>query len=370
MKVKTILSLLITFFVANNLYAQQDYILPNLIRNSYMDILDGSKPAGYSTYGNVVIEAVHPFTKGFEGISAATKPANAALTVDDATAMNPYWFGVYNKGGRIARGGLADGWNAFTGGNILKITGDNAGGSTSVFFPFERNVLIRKVRFRAWVKIVKGEFVGFGNDSGLSSTYWGTTFTKQTTDQALDKWYFIDMIIQPSQNTSLNGLVFSMGIKGSPDFEVYLALPHLSIEGANAWLPSVTDMISRNGLTILPQNGYVGIGTKTPKEELSVNGKIRAKEIKVENTNWPDYVFTLSYNLPSLQETEQHIKEKGHLPGIPSAEEVKNNGVDLGEMNAKLLQKIEELTLHLIRLEKQNGQQQKAIEVLQSKIKK
>lgn len=60
-----------------------------------------------------------------------------------------------------------------------------------------------------------------------------------------------------------------------------------------------------------------------------------------------------NYNLPSLQETEQHIKEKGHLPGIPSAEEVKNNGVDLGEMNAKLLQKIEELTLHLIEQNKQ-----------------
>ncbi|MNY60919.1 hypothetical protein D3C86_1975370 [compost metagenome] len=60
-----------------------------------------------------------------------------------------------------------------------------------------------------------------------------------------------------------------------------------------------------------------------------------------------------NYHLPSLQETEQHIKEKGHLPGIPSAEEVKNNGVDLGEMNAKLLQKIEELTLHLIEQNKQ-----------------
>ncbi|ACU03286.1 hypothetical protein [Pedobacter heparinus] len=101
-------------------------------------------------------------------------------------------------------------------------------------------------------------------------------------------------------------------------------------------------------------SGDVGIGTNDPKGyKLAVNGKIRAQEIKVENTNWPDYVFTKDYQLPTLQQTENHIKEKGHLPGIPSAAEVKANGIDLGEMNAKLLQKIEELTLHLIEQQKQ-----------------
>ena len=99
--------------------------------------------------------------------------------------------------------------------------------------------------------------------------------------------------------------------------------------------------------------GNVGIGTLNPSEKLAVNGKIRAQEIKVENANWPDFVFAKSYALPTLSEIEKHIKEKGHLQGIPSAAEVKANGVDLGEMNAKLLQKIEELTLHLIRQEKE-----------------
>ncbi|WP_316810307.1 hypothetical protein [Pedobacter heparinus] len=107
--------------------------------------------------------------------------------------------------------------------------------------------------------------------------------------------------------------------------------------------------------------GKVGIGTTTPTEKLSVNGKIRAHEIKVETANWPDYVFTKDYQLLSLQQTEQHIKEKGHLPGIPSAAEAKSNGIDLGEMNAKLLQKIEELTLHLI-------EQNKKIEMQSSEL--
>ena len=103
---------------------------------------------------------------------------------------------------------------------------------------------------------------------------------------------------------------------------------------------------------IVTVDGSVGIGTLTPTEKLSVKGKIRAQEIKVENANWPDFVFAKSFALPTLKETETHIKEKGHLPGIPSAAEVKANGVDLGDMNAKLLQKIEELTLYIIDLEK------------------
>jgi hypothetical protein len=101
-------------------------------------------------------------------------------------------------------------------------------------------------------------------------------------------------------------------------------------------------------------DGNIGIGTNDPRGyKLAVNGKIRAQEIKVEASPWPDYVFNKDYNLPTLQATEKHIKEKGHLPGIPSATEVKANGIDLGEMNAKLLQKIEELTLHLIDKDKE-----------------
>jgi hypothetical protein len=101
------------------------------------------------------------------------------------------------------------------------------------------------------------------------------------------------------------------------------------------------------------ENGNVGIGTAKPAEKLSVNGKIKAREIKVENDNWPDYVFYKTYDLRPLSEVEKNIKDNGHLPDIPSAAEVKANGINLGEINEKLLKKIEELTLYLIEENKQ-----------------
>jgi hypothetical protein len=99
-------------------------------------------------------------------------------------------------------------------------------------------------------------------------------------------------------------------------------------------------------------NGNVVIGTSSVDGyKLAVNGPIRAKEIKVE-TGWSDFVFEEDYALPSLSELELFIKSNKHLPDIPSASEVEANGINVGEMNAKLLQKIEELTLYVIEQEK------------------
>lgn len=115
------------------------------------------------------------------------------------------------------------------------------------------------------------------------------------------------------------------------------------------------------------KNDKVGIGTTNPTETLSVNGKIRAKEIKVEAAPWPDYVFNNSYQLPDLKDTERFIKENKHLPEIPSATEAEKDGINLGEMNAKLLKKIEELTLYLISLDKKVEEQQIEIKYLKNK---
>jgi hypothetical protein len=99
-------------------------------------------------------------------------------------------------------------------------------------------------------------------------------------------------------------------------------------------------------------NGNVGIGTANPGHKLAVNGTVKAKEVIVETTGWSDYVFADGYQLQPLAQVEQHIKEHKHLPGIPSAAEVAEHGVSVGDMQARLLAKVEELTLHVIAQEK------------------
>lgn len=98
---------------------------------------------------------------------------------------------------------------------------------------------------------------------------------------------------------------------------------------------------------LLSENGNVGIGIN-PKNKLDVNGTIHAREVKVDLTGWADYVFKTDYDLPSLEFVEKHIKEKGHLPSVPSEQEVLEKGINLGDNQRLLLQKIEELTLYSI----------------------
>lgn len=115
----------------------------------------------------------------------------------------------------------------------------------------------------------------------------------------------------------------------------------------------------------LKSGGNVGIGTTDPGNyKLAVAGKILAEEVKVQHQDkWYDYVFEDDYNLTSLRELETYISENKHLPEVPSEKEVLENGINLGEMNGILLKKIEELTLHVIK-------QQKEIEELKLQMTK
>lgn len=122
---------------------------------------------------------------------------------------------------------------------------------------------------------------------------------------------------------------------------------------------------SQTGSTVFLDNSTdkVAIGRSTVPSgyTLAVDGPVRAREVRVDLDTWPDYVFQNNYNLPTLAEIKDFITKNGHLPNIPSAEKVQNEGVALGDMNRLLLEKIEELTLYTL-------QQQELIENLQEEI--
>jgi hypothetical protein len=144
---------------------------------------------------------------------------------------------------------------------------------------------------------------------------------------------------------------------------------------------TVTESLPTGLTEVLPLNiksivtsdydGNMAINMATPdgNYKLSVNGKMRTKEVKVDALNWPDYVFEVHYPIISLKNLDLYIKENKHLPGMPSAKEVAVNGIELGEMNKKLLEKIEELTLHLIEKDKKIDALIERVEVLEYKSK-
>lgn len=137
------------------------------------------------------------------------------------------------------------------------------------------------------------------------------------------------------------------------DDRQYFYAPRIDVVNGNE--PSVESMLLTplNGSATAYFAGKVGIQTKNPGDyELAVNGKVRAKEVRVE-TGWSDFVFQKDYPLLSLKEVEDFIEKNKHLPSVPSENEVARNGIELGSINSKLLQKVEELTLYVIQMNKE-----------------
>jgi|GEM_PF-2024308 len=135
----------------------------------------------------------------------------------------------------------------------------------------------------------------------------------------------------------------------------------VQINGASKFKVNPNGSVSIGGVSLgaengLYVNGQVSIGTAVPATgyALSVDGKIMCEEIRVElQGNWPDYVFADDYKLLTIKEMAKHIAQYNHLPGVPSADEMEQTGgVDIGTMQIKMMEKIEELSLYIIQLEK------------------
>ena len=128
------------------------------------------------------------------------------------------------------------------------------------------------------------------------------------------------------------------------------------------------------------KNGTVGIGTTRTRGALEVHGTIRGKEIKVSGiitakdirtTDWgggPDYVFEKSYEVPALEDVEKYVKVHKHLPDMPSAGNMSRDGVDISSILRIQLRKIEELTLYVIGLNKENLELKKRLALLEARV--
>ncbi len=180
-------------------------------------------------------------------------------------------------------------------------------------------------------------------------------------------------INNPSSKFHVNGGAIQISGNETPSFKTGIAMGENS-SGNYAWIqsnssePLALNPKCQSGNS--PNTNYVAIGF-TPGTYtigtgyiLAVKGKILCEELKVKYAaqNWPDYVFDAEYPLRSLKETETYIQEHKHLPDLPSAAQIKEEGLEIGAMNALLLKKIEELTLHVIR-------QEKEIKALREKVK-
>ena len=132
---------------------------------------------------------------------------------------------------------------------------------------------------------------------------------------------------------------------------------------------NVTSNYTINTLLAINNTGDVGIGTASPQAKLDVRGKIIADQVEIKVNKGADFVFKHNYSLKSLSEVENFVKENQHLPDIPSEKDMQENGLNVNEMQIKLLQKIEELTLYIIQQNKKYNDLNSKYEVIKQEIK-
>lgn len=159
------------------------------------------------------------------------------------------------------------------------------------------------------------------------------------------------------QNTTSSSLYISGNI-----FEAWNSTPSNGNELVMSIVNNGTVRI-KNSLAI----GNTAANGPYANYKLSVDGDMIAKRCVIQVTNWADYVFDKDYELLSLNDVASYIETNKHLPGVPSEAQIKKDGIEMGEMNKILMQKVEELTLYMIELQKKNTQLEADIRNLQTK---
>jgi hypothetical protein len=278
----------------------------------------GQDKVSFTQSGNVGIDNISPETKLDMG---NTQASGLQFRYNQSTSyrirLSPYW------------NSSTDTRLDF---NIERIA--NTGFTTVMSVGYGNNVGVGTIT-PAFKLDVEGNGARIKNSQAAPGSY--TTFRIQGPDyvQGLEIDFF-------GNNSITSDLNWSYG--GGPG--------SASIVNVNA--KPLTFGTSNLGRMLIDANGNVAIGTFDAKGyKLAVAGKAIAEEVVVKlQGSWPDYVFEKEYELPSLSDLEQYIKRNRHLPEVPTAAEIKENGLSVGEMNAVLLKKVEELTLYILNQEK------------------
>ncbi|WP_196893326.1 hypothetical protein [Aureivirga marina] len=184
-------------------------------------------------------------------------------------------------------------------------------------------------------------------------------------------------IVIKSHNGAKDRVIGAMKFQSSPDYGNYSQASIKAISGIYGQANTLAfftakNNIDKNGEEAMRIEGkIVKIGNKkttSTNYRLSVEGTIISKEVIVDIDEFPDYVFEKNYDLPTLMEVKKYIKQNGHLRNIPSAKEVKLNGVKIAELNKALVEKVEELTLYTIQQEEKISEQKELNKQLQLKV--
>ncbi|GAB2940680.1 hypothetical protein GCM10027048_01330 [Hymenobacter coalescens] len=157
----------------------------------------------------------------------------------------------------------------------------------------------------------------------------------------------------------------------APAYQVLTVPVAQSSLNGNPWDFTQSFQFTHNGTLRVPSRLAIGVPLgEMGALKLAVEGDIGARGVwvRAQAAPWPDYVFAPGYRLPSLRDTEQFVRRYRHLPGVPSAAQVQQHGVELASLNAVLLQKVEELTLHLIALEKDKEQLRQRLQKLETAV--
>ena len=358
-------------------------------KNTFFNVFlgdDAGRNVTSGAYSNTFIGALagRVATSGLENTIVGTQ-AGASITTQGGNTMIGRWAGRDNTGQQNTfiglQAGREDTLTSFTT-MVGAYAGSNSSGEVNTFLGYgagqncvgNRNVMIGRYAgqdnvgsHRLYIDntdtpdpLIYGEFDNNllrinGNLEAKDELYVGQSSTISNTwaiahFQNPDSNAGSGIYLQASDSgfTNTDGVQISVSDGANP----YVSYNNREA-GGHRFFTKGSVGVKRMEIT---NDGDVVIGNTAPATgyRLSVDGKIACEEVLVDlNADWPDYVFTPEYDLKTLAEVEAHISEKGHLPGVPSAQEVADNGIQLAEMNRVLMEKIEELTLYILEIDEE-----------------